>query len=91
MGAKAKTAKAKAKSVKKVVKKVAEKPVNKAKEAFLAKKITVKAKENPKRKGSASYDRFKLYDKSETVGDFLKKGGTRKDLDWDSEKGFIKF
>lgn len=53
-------------------------------------KITVLAKENPKREGSASHKEFSLYAKNKTVGAFLKAGGTAASLRWDSEKEFIK-
>ena len=52
-------------------------------------KIKVLAKENPKRAGSASFDRFALYSKNATVGDFLAAGGTSGDLHWDSEHEYI--
>jgi hypothetical protein len=53
-------------------------------------KITVLAKENPKREGSASYKEFELYRKHKTVGAFLAAGGTSASLRWDSEHKFIK-
>ena len=52
-------------------------------------RIRVLVSENPKRPGTASYDRFNLYNSSETVGQFLENGGTKGDLDWDTKKGFI--
>lgn len=56
-------------------------------------KIVLKVKENPKREGSASYDRFEAYfdKKVKTVGDALKKGITLGDLAWDSDekRGYI--
>ena len=53
-------------------------------------KITVLAKENPKKTGSSSHKRFELYGKCKTVADFLKAGGLRCDLSWDSSRKFIK-
>jgi hypothetical protein len=56
-------------------------------------RITLKVKENPKREGTASYDRFEIYfdKKVKTVGDALAKGLTRGDLAWDSHenRGYI--
>lgn len=51
--------------------------------------IKVLAKENPKRAGSASFKRFALYAKNKTVGAFLKAGGTRADLRYDTEHKHI--
>ncbi len=51
--------------------------------------IKVLAKENPKRAGSESFKRFALYAKNKTVGAFLKAGGSRSDLRYDSEHKFI--
>ena len=51
--------------------------------------IKLLAKENPKRAGSASFKRFALYSKVKTVGAFLKAGGSRSDLRYDSEHKFI--
>lgn len=53
-------------------------------------KIKVLAKENPKRAGSASFKRFALYEKSATVAEFLKAGGTAGDLHYDSVHEYIK-
>jgi hypothetical protein len=52
-------------------------------------KIKVLVAENPKRAGSASFDRFALYGKGTTVGAFLEAGGTSGDLHWDSEHEYI--
>lgn len=52
-------------------------------------KIKVIAKENPKREGSASYDRFEIYENGMTVDEFKEAGGTAADLRHDEEKGFI--
>ena len=54
------------------------------------KKITVVAKENPKREGTAAHDIFSLYKTGQTVEQFLEAGGTVVALDYDSKKGFIK-
>lgn len=57
----------------------------------VSKDATIKllAAENPKRKGSAAFDRFKLYRDGMTVGDFLKKGGKTIDLGYDVKAGHI--
>jgi len=52
-------------------------------------KITLLAKENPKREGSASHKRFGLYKTGMTVGEFISKGGTLADVAWDARKNFI--
>lgn len=52
-------------------------------------KIKILSDGNPKRKGSASYERFALYKNGMTVGKFLEKGGRTADLKWDVSKGFI--
>lgn len=53
-------------------------------------KITLLAKENPKRKGTGGHRRFEKYKSGMTVADALKAGLTRPDLLWDSKHGFIK-
>ena len=53
-------------------------------------RITVLAKDNPKRESSAAHKVFGLYRKHRTVGDFLKAGGTTAHLRWDSKHGFIR-
>lgn len=55
-----------------------------------ARKITFVA-ENPKRPGSASFDRFAKYKKGMTVAQAIAAGVTRADIDWDSKRDFIKF
>lgn len=55
-----------------------------------ARKITLVAKENPKRKDSSSFKRFALYKSGMTVGDFIAKGGTMADVNYDSAKGYVK-
>ena len=52
--------------------------------------IIVLVKDNPKRPGSASFDRFALYKQGMTVDEYLKAGGQRSDLRWDSDRNFIK-
>jgi len=46
---------------------------------------------NPKKAGSASFDRFALYKVGMTVSEFLAAGGTMGDVKWDAERSFIKF
>lgn len=53
-------------------------------------KIKVLVGENPKRDGTQAHKMFALYEKCATVEDFIKKGGSRADLSWDSKHGFIK-
>lgn len=53
-------------------------------------KIVVKADSNPKRKGTKAAKTFRLYAKAGTVAEFLELGGTRADIAWDAERGFIK-
>lgn len=45
--------------------------------------------ENPKKQGSAAHDRFALYRKDMTVGEYIAAGGIRADLVWDVEHKFI--
>ena len=52
-------------------------------------KLTLKVTENPKKAGSKSRERFELYSKAETVGDFLAAGGTYQDVAYDIGRGFI--
>lgn len=54
-----------------------------------AAKITLISEKNPKREGSKAHPRFALYKTGQTVGEFIKAGGTFGDLDWDSSHGFI--
>ncbi len=51
-------------------------------------KILFVQKENPKR-GTAA-ERFALYAKGMTVGEYVKKGGKKADVSWDEKQGFIK-
>jgi len=54
-------------------------------------RIKLNVRENPKRKGTASYDRFNLYltKKPKTVAEALRAGITRADLRWDAARNFI--
>lgn len=45
---------------------------------------------NPKRPGSASYDRFQLWHIGVTVDDYLNAGGRREDVRYDVKRGFVK-
>lgn len=53
-------------------------------------KITLLAKENPKREGSNAFKKFELYKKHKTVKAFLEAGGKRSSLRYDAKKGYIK-
>lgn len=52
--------------------------------------ITVLVDGNPKRPWGAAYRRFDLYWTGMTVGEFLEAGGTRADLWYDQDHGFIR-
>lgn len=52
-------------------------------------KLTCLVKENPKKSGSKSAERFEHYFTSKTVGDFLKSGGTYQDIAYDIPRGRI--
>lgn len=52
-------------------------------------KITLNVTENPKKEGSKSRARFEHYFGSETVGDYLAKGGTYQDIAYDIGRGFV--
>lgn len=54
-------------------------------------RIKLNVRENPKRRGTASYDRFQLYftKKPKTVAEALKAGIWRADLRWDAARNFI--
>ena len=47
------------------------------------------AENNPKRPGSASHDRFKLYREGMTVGEAIEAGLKRDDITWDVNKQYI--
>ena len=51
--------------------------------------ITVLAEGNPKRAGSASYERFELYKDGMTVGEYIEAGGKRADVQWDVDHEHI--
>lgn len=53
-------------------------------------KIKVLVEENPKRKGSASFDRFKKYADGMTVAEYRKKGGRAADIAYDVAHEYIK-
>lgn len=44
---------------------------------------------NPKRAGSASHDRFAMYEDGMTIGAAIEKGVKTDDIAWDTKKGFI--
>ena len=52
--------------------------------------IDIVVTENPKRPGSASFDRFALYRNGMTVAQYLEAGGHRSDLNWDESRDFIR-
>ena len=52
-------------------------------------KIKLLSATNPKRAGSASFDRFELYKTCKTTDEFLAKGGRTGDLRYDEAAGFI--
>jgi hypothetical protein len=74
---------------KKIVEKVAAKSEGGVKAAKHGddQKLVLLVKENPKR--GASADRYELYRKAKTVGDYLAAGGLRADLRWDEDHGYI--
>ena len=52
-------------------------------------KIKVLVKKNPKRPGGAAHALFDLYKPGMTVAEFLKAGGWRADIRWDTKQKFI--
>ncbi len=52
-------------------------------------RIKLLVKENPKREGSKTHERFALYKNGMKVSEALEKGLTREDLDWDTKHDFI--
>jgi len=56
-------------------------------------RVIVYVAPNPKKPGSASFDRFALYRVGMTVNEAIAAGVKREDIAWDSEskRGFIKF
>lgn len=53
------------------------------------KSVITNIKENPKREGSASYDRYAKYVEGMTVAEFCEAGGTTGDVRFDAERGHI--
>ena len=53
-------------------------------------RITVLAKTNPHRPGSADFDRFNLYKSKMTVEEALKAGVRSRDINWHAAKGCIR-
>lgn len=53
-------------------------------------KITILAKENPKRKGTNAHKKFELYKKHKNIASFLEAGGKRNSLRYDEKHGYIK-
>lgn len=53
--------------------------------------LTLNVEQNPKRPGTESHERFELYRRARTVGDYIAAGGRRADILWDSDprRGFI--
>lgn len=47
-------------------------------------------KDNPKKVGSAAYDRFELYKEARTIGQAKKMGATSEDIRFDTARGYIK-
>lgn len=89
--ASAKRAKAKVDAKREAAK--ATRQVNKGSGIELADNMRIKlnVRENPKRKGTASYQRFQLYftKKPKTVADAIEAGIWRADLRWDAARNFI--
>lgn len=52
-------------------------------------KIVWKVKKNPKREGSKAHARFSKYMAAKTVAEYIELGGTKADLKYDEQKGFI--
>jgi hypothetical protein len=51
--------------------------------------INLLVTENPKRAGSKAHTRFGLYAEGQSVGDYIKAGGTFGDLSWDIQRQYI--
>lgn len=51
--------------------------------------VTLLTKNNPKREGSKSFDRYENYAVAGTVGEYIAAGGTYADLKYDAEHGFV--
>lgn len=54
-----------------------------------ARVISVKIDKNPKREGTAAFNRFELYRDGMTVDQFIAAGGSRIDVSYDVKKGYI--
>jgi len=61
----------------------------KARQAMLARTVSLEVVENPKRDGSKARDRFAFYQDGMTVKEFLEAGGTMGDIYHDQGHGFI--
>lgn len=92
---KSKAVKAEKAPAKKAEKVVAKAPAKKAvkeekgEKAADTRKLKLLVKENPKREGSSSFDRYELYRSCKTVADFITAGGTAADVRYDAAKGYI--
>lgn len=58
-------------------------------EYTLESKVVFNKKTNPKREGSKAHARFDKYMKAKTVKEYFELSGTKADLKYDVEKGFI--
>ncbi len=56
---------------------------------FMRQIIKLLVDENPKRVGTKSHERFKLYTNGMTVYSFISAGGTRADVNWDVAHEYI--
>lgn len=83
------TATAKKTTAKPAAKKVAKPEKPRATFADTA-KITLIAKENPKREGTKAHTAFNLYKSGQTVREVLDAGQTRSNLIYDVRHGYIK-
>ncbi len=50
----------------------------------------IKIQKNPKRLGGAPWRRYEIYQKAKTIQEAMEMGGSREDMRWDIQKGFIK-
>lgn len=55
-----------------------------------ARVIRILSETNPKRPGTSAHERFAKYRDGMTVAEFLRAGGTRGDISWDTERGFVR-
>lgn len=51
--------------------------------------VRLRTKVNPKKAGTAAFNRFELYEDGLTVAQTLAKGVTKEDIRWDSSRGYI--